>query len=331
MNVIPEIIVIDDVPDAANDFAALIEAQTGLKVQPFINYQELLDFISQVHVKIVILDQVMPEIRGTELYEKIKKIDSRIKAIMLTGEATKDEVAKAVNNGFSLYLSKGDISLLPHKVLEIYTQYELSVSKDLQNKSVTKLMPFWKRIFSPYSLVSCTPYGPLKVSDEGETILDIYEGEEKEWSSSITIENKVSIEEKSEQKLETELSVSAEWIRNLASIINANISTQFSKHFSYSTQQNSTQRKTYKIPQHTNEDGKSVYRRVIEQFPIFQYYHVVIKKVCHWCKQTKYISIIVSKQTNRIKTQQTDYMSDSSKNIIDLGIHRISQLVNPRD
>lgn len=330
-SVIPEIIVIDDAPDAANDFAALIEAQTGLKVQPFMNHQELLDFVSHVYVKIAILDQVMPETRGTELFEKIKKFNPNIKAIMLTGEATKDEVAKAMNSGFSLYLSKGDISLLPHKVLEIYTEYELSTSKDLRNKVKTKLFPFWKRIFSPYSLVSCTPYGPQRIAEEGEPILDIYEGEEKEWNSNLTIENSINIEEKSEKKLETEFSVSTEWIKDLASKINSNIATQFSKQFSLTAQQNTSQRRTYRIPQPSSEVGVSVSRRVIEQFPIFQYYHVVIQKVCHWCKQAKSISIIVSKQTNRVKTQQTDYLSDNTKKVIDLGIHSVSKLVNPHD
>lgn len=328
---IPEIIVIDDAPDAAKDFAALIEAQTGLKVQSFSNPNELLDFITHVPVKVAILDQVMPEIRGTELFEKIKNIDPNIKAIMLTGEANKDEVAKAMNSGFSLFLSKSDITQLSHKVLEIYTQYELSISKDLKNRTTTKLFPFWKGIFSPYYLVSCMPYGSQKISEEGECILDIYEGEEKEWSSSLNVENKVHIEKKSEQKLESELSVSPEWIRGLALSINSNISTLFSKQFSSTSQQTSTQRRIYKIPQHPNGEGITVSRRVIEQFPVFQYYHVVIRKVCRWCKQAKYISIIVSKQTNKIKTKQTDYMSDNSKKVIDLGLHSISKHINPRD
>lgn len=320
---IPEIIIIDDSPGAAKDYADLIEAQTGLKVKSFVDAEKLLDFVAHANVKVAILDQVMPEIKGTELFEKIKNIDPNIRAIMLTGEASTEDVAKAMNTGFSLYLSKGDITQLPHHVLKVYTQYEVSISKKLKNETSTKLFPFWKRLFSPYSLVSCTPYGSPEVSDDGECILDIYEGEEKEWNSSIAIENRINIEEKSEKKLESELAVSTEWIKKLASSINANITVQFSRQFSYSTQQNTAQKRTYKIPQHTDEDGKSVSRRVIEQFPILQYYHVVIKKVCHWCKQAKYISIIVSKQTNRIQTKQTDYMSDNSKKVIDLGIHGI--------
>ena len=196
---IPEIIIIDDSPGAAKDYADPIEAQTGLKVKSFVDAEKLLDFVAHANVKVAILDQVMPEIKGTELFEKIKNIDPNIRAIMLTGEASTEDVAKAMNTGFSLYLSKGDITQLPHHVLKVYTQYEVSISKKLKNETSTKLFPFWKRLFSPYSLVSCTPYGSPEVSDDGECILDIYEGEEKEWNSSIAIENRINIEEKSEK------------------------------------------------------------------------------------------------------------------------------------
>lgn len=135
---VPEIIVIDDAPGAAEDFAELIEAQTGLKVQPFVDPNKLLEFIAHANVKVAILDQVMPEIRGTELFERIRGIDPNIRAIMLTGEASKDEIIKAMNGGFSLYLSKGDITQLPHKVLEVYTQYEVSISKNLKNETADR-------------------------------------------------------------------------------------------------------------------------------------------------------------------------------------------------
>ena len=55
---IPEIVVIDDAPNAAQDFADLIEAQTGLKTKAFSNPSDLLDYISHANVKIAILDQV---------------------------------------------------------------------------------------------------------------------------------------------------------------------------------------------------------------------------------------------------------------------------------
>ena len=55
---IPEIIVIDDAPNAANDFAELIEAQTGFKVKPFVNPNELLDYINHCNFYVDMSDIV---------------------------------------------------------------------------------------------------------------------------------------------------------------------------------------------------------------------------------------------------------------------------------
>lgn len=115
---IPEIVVIDDAPNAAQDFADLIEAQTGLKTKAFSNPSDLLDYISHANVKIAILDQVMPDIKGTDLFEKINQIDPNIQAIMLTGEASREDLSYAINLGFSKFLNKNEISKLSGIVLE---------------------------------------------------------------------------------------------------------------------------------------------------------------------------------------------------------------------
>ena len=80
-----------------------------------------------------VIDQVMPVLKGTELFHKIRQIDPNVLAIMLTGEATKEELAKAINVGFSFYLSKNEISKLSNYVLDLFTKYEVAISKELKN------------------------------------------------------------------------------------------------------------------------------------------------------------------------------------------------------
>lgn len=184
---IPEIIVIDDAPNAANDFAELIEAQTGFKVKPFDNPNELLDYVTHVNVKVAVIDQVMPVLKGTELFHKIRQIDPNVLAIMLTGEATKEELAKAINVGFSFYLSKNEISKLSNYVLDLFTKYEVAISKELKNVPAKKLFSFWRHPFTSCDIVNCMPYGGMVISEEGECILDIYAGQEKEWNTILTL------------------------------------------------------------------------------------------------------------------------------------------------
>lgn len=326
---IPEIIVIDDAPNASNEYAELIEAQTGIKVKAFTMPEDVLDYVSHVNVKVAVLDQVMPNLHGTELFERIKEIDPNVKAIMLTGEASKEEVINAINVGFSTYLSKDKIMQLPAKVLDLFTQYEISISKDLQSKDNKRLFPIWKRILSPCYLVSCTPHGPLTVIGDGENILDILAGQEKEWNLSNSIENRIQIEAKIEQKLASELNFSAREIKHIAAVLNSTITAQSSKLFSFTIQQTNSQRQFYKIEQDKGAEPQ-VSRRVIEQFPVFQQYRIIIRKVCRICKQAKYLTFIVSKQTSKVKTIQTDHMSDNSTKTVDLGIHNISKIVTPR-
>ena len=328
---VPEIVVIDDAPNAANDYAALIEAQTGLKVKPFDNPNELLEYLSHVSVKVAIIDQVMPLMKGTELFAKIKEIDPNVLAIMLTGEATKEEVAKAMNIGFSQFLSKNEIAKLSTNVLDLFTKYEVMISKELKNKLSTKLFPNWRHPFMLCRLVSCVPYGEMVVSEEGDCILDIYAGQEKEWCVTSNIDHKLQIETKIEQKLETELSISSQQIKGLSDRINANILAQSSKLYSFSVQRTESQKLSYKLPDPKDNSTIYVSRRVIEQFPIFQLYRIVLCKICRWCKQAKYISIIVSKQTSKFKTKQIDHMSDGSTNEIDLGIHNMSKQISPKN
>lgn len=325
---IPEIIVIDDAPNAANDFAELIEAQTGFKVKPFVNPNELLDYVTHVNVKVAVIDQVMPVLKGTELFHKIRQIDPNVLAIMLTGEATKEELAKAINVGFSSYLSKNEISKLSNYVLDLFTKYEVAISKELKNVPAKKLFSFWRHPFTSCDIVSCMPYGGMVISEDGECILDIYAGQEKEWNTISNIDNKVQIEKKIEQKLETELSISAQQI---SESINSSIIAQSSKLYSISSQHTESQKLTYKLPESQNQESVHVSRRVIEQFPIYQLHRIVLRKTCRLCKQAKYISIIVSKQTTRFKTKQIDHMSDGSTREIDLGIHSISKTINPRN
>lgn len=330
---IPEIIVIDDSPNAAKEFAELIEYQTGFRVKPFIKSTDLLEYIEYTNVKVAVIDQVMPDIRGTELFEQIKQKAPNVLGLMLTGEATKEEVAKAINGGFSSYLSKNEIVKLPDKVLELYVKYnKIAESKEIKATKALRIFPFYRKVFSPCFLVSCIQYGSTIVSDDSETILDIYAGEEKEWSSVVIVENKIQIDEGLEKKLESELSLSARQIRRVATKINSNILSHFSKSYTFGVKQTDIKKTKYMLPAPSSLNEVHVSRRVIEQYPLFQRYCVILRQDCYFCKQSTYIPVIISKQTTKLKTYQTDYFSDSTPpKKIDLGIHNAAKSITPRN
>ena len=66
-----EILVVDDNLEAAKSFAELIEASLQIRTLPESNPDEVLDKVRNENIKVVVLDQRMPRISGTELYKKI--------------------------------------------------------------------------------------------------------------------------------------------------------------------------------------------------------------------------------------------------------------------
>ena len=93
-----EVLVVDDVLSAANDYARLIETKIGLQVAYTSDVEEALKYVQYNDMKVLVLDQKMP-VTGTQLLEKLRPFTSA-RAIMLTGEADKEELGNAINPNF---------------------------------------------------------------------------------------------------------------------------------------------------------------------------------------------------------------------------------------
>ncbi|TQE19510.1 response regulator [Streptomyces ipomoeae] len=58
-------------------------------------------------MSVVVLDQRMgPDLSGTELFQRLRAVRPDVRAIMLTGEASADEVGQALALGFHDYLPR---------------------------------------------------------------------------------------------------------------------------------------------------------------------------------------------------------------------------------
>jgi len=135
-----DILIVEDVESAAKQYRDLIRFTLGK--EPFVELSPFraLEIVDQYPIKVLIVDQKMPEITGTELVRKVQKKHPNIVSIMLTGLADKDEVGEAVNLGFFRYIHKRDISkkLIPtvdealqqhDLVAELRKKYKVSVGE----------------------------------------------------------------------------------------------------------------------------------------------------------------------------------------------------------
>jgi DNA-binding NtrC family response regulator len=68
-------------------------------VHVFANPEEAEVFVDNHEVDLVISDEMMPEMRGSELLAKIHGKHPDICNIVLSGQADKDDIVRAVNEG----------------------------------------------------------------------------------------------------------------------------------------------------------------------------------------------------------------------------------------
>ena len=135
-----QVIVVDDDKQAARAFAELIEAKLKIPVKPETEPNEVLKLVAGENIKVIVLDQRMPELSGTELYKKIKNINPHIVALMLTGEAERKEVCDAISIGYlDCIVEKNDIQSLPNKVVIALAEYEKRLIKEEKTLSIPPL------------------------------------------------------------------------------------------------------------------------------------------------------------------------------------------------
>ena len=137
-----DILIVEDDKDTANQYGLVINRR--LKIEPFVETspRHALEIVAQNPIKVLVVDQKMPELTGTELVREVQKKHPDIVSIMLTGLATKAEVGEAVNLGFFRYIDKEDVTeeLIPtiedalrhyDLVAELREEYERLVGKEI--------------------------------------------------------------------------------------------------------------------------------------------------------------------------------------------------------
>lgn len=314
-----DVLVVDDIPSAAEDYAKIIGARLGLKTAFTTNPTEAEQIVRNSDMKVVVLDQVMP-VKGTELLPKLKAFNPHIKFLMLTGEASNEEIGSAVNLGFDGYLDKKKISELEAKVRGLYADYESSFVENLskQKPSFLSLLFKWplpKKIFVLLRSVITDTYID---ETKKETILEIFAGQEKCKTKQISEAREIETDKTNEESVCADLKITFDDLGSVKSklakttSIKKKIVQQFSE----------TSSVKYKLPQ--SVEG-SVDHRIIECSPVYEVTKVVLGIRQLFDKEMKRSCLFIRKFTGRYHILQTDYNHDDTVKTTDLGIHALAE------
>lgn len=313
-----EILIVDDDAAAVQTFAEMIETQLNLKALYTTDPEEALEHIKEGSIKVAILDQRMPKMTGTELYAKIKAFNPYIRVIMLTGEASREEVAKAfLQMGYCDYLGKNEIGNLSKKTINALAKYEIEISKKPSSFNPVQINVYkrWNyKFFTKKFYVISLIKGEELHLEKWHTTLEL-DASEMEVEDLCTFENEIILSDELEQKNTKSLTFRNLKMVDLKSQIDNVITQNYYSTFKTKSAKTHKRKIKYNL-QEGAENGKCVVKKVFERTPMYIKFTVVIREDCTICGGSKIKIFDVYKQIPKTQSRVTLYYSDSTKSTV---------------
>ncbi len=138
----PKLLAVDDDPQTLLLIADAL-AEQGLQIFTTDDPEAGLELFLQERPRIVLLDFVMPKVRGMELLERILSADPAANVILITGHYSTETAIEAIQKGACDYLTKPlDIQRLRDRVASVLVEAEIRRKTLLLDKELLKACQF---------------------------------------------------------------------------------------------------------------------------------------------------------------------------------------------
>jgi CheY-like chemotaxis protein len=324
------ILIVDDVHAFAESAATLVSARTGIATDFVTDPDEALAEIEREPVAVVVLDQKMPKMPGTELFQRIKLIRPDIRAIMLTGEASADEVGTAIQTGYHDYLAKSRIEELPEKVVLQYTQQLAAAALD-RPESPTVVWPrrWWRRLFrtTQIKLLTAVELNHRHIDqDAWRTIIQLNAGEQRKvtYQSSHTVE--VTISQESKRALKATLNLQTKVLDSaVTSILEDSETITRTRTDKANASRSHSQEQTLSLPEPADPHAPTTVRaRHFQQAPIYRKLLVTLQVRCSGCRTRTPVPLLIYIGTDQVATRHKDHLNDGTTRTLDTGFLPLS-------
>jgi ActR/RegA family two-component response regulator len=324
-----DVLILDDDRGAGQEYARLVERETGLRVVFTDSPKDALELIRTNLVKVAVLDQRIGATRGTDVFGKLHEIDPLVKGVMFTGQADAAEVGEAMGGGSAQYLSKPDVSKLGGVVLAQYHQYQIeAASAALEHAPVTILtrkhgLPPWRRsvIYQLLKLeVVDESFVPL---DEWATVVSLQAGETQKHTTTGSFKEVLTLETESQHKLNADLGLKLPEMQVLDVALKQEIQHRLKRSTTIERGSGWSQEHTYQLPPEPDDPSRlHVKSRRIERSPVYRRLKVSLLCRCSCCRTVTIVPLMVSEATGGMATRQVDTRSDGQVFTTDTGIER---------
>lgn len=316
-----QVLVVDDVPGAAETYARLISAKTALVVAATLDPTEALKIVRENPVLVAVLDQVMEPTSGTELFEQIRALDPRVGAVMLSGEANLGDAAVATRLNYEDILSKTQVDELPSVVRNIYFRRLASLAADGPD-SVVELVPFRRRLglFSRPA-VRLALWSLLEadhIEDEDwTTFLQVSAGQQV--AEQVVLQTRKRYELTRGSRSSLKANFGGRFLKSLEASIETDLGQEVAETTEREIELTKTVSMTYELPQPQDVNVPHVRARNYQYAPVSNLVRAVLQVQCRQCGGTSTHVINLRVATGHYATRHVDVLHDGQTKIVPTG------------
>lgn len=174
----PSIVIVDDEESILKELRILLGRT--YKVHVFANPEDAEEFVDQNKVDLVVSDEMMPEMRGSELLARIHKKHPDICNIVLSGQAEKDDIVRAVNEGhiFSFLYKPAERQQLMNVIEKGLENRNMKIQLAEQNVQLKEYSENLEKMVEEKTAQLVKAYDRLNMLDENKMYFLVYLSQE---------------------------------------------------------------------------------------------------------------------------------------------------------
>lgn len=174
----PSIVIVDDEESILKELRILLGRT--YKVHVFTNPEDAEVFVDRNEVDLVISDEMMPEMRGSVLLARIHEKHPAVCNIVLSGQAEKDDIVRAVNEGhiFSFLYKPAERQQLMNVIERGLENRNMKIQLAKQNAQLKEYSENLEKMVDEKTAQLVKAYDRLNMLDENKVSFLVYLSQE---------------------------------------------------------------------------------------------------------------------------------------------------------
>ena len=321
-----DILIVEDVKESLDTFGELVKLHLG--IEPFLtqeNPEQALEILKLYPIKVLITNQIMPNMYGPELVKKIKNdLHLKIPCILLTGFIGTIDASEAVNLDFFRLIDKGDAAadLIP-TIQSALIKYDI-------NAQANSFLELNELIFRKKDLIAFNneiKVYLIRISSIHDKIKS-----ENDWSTEYIAQRNVKTEHEIIIKRTVSSSIESGYnteqimdigsnILSLIGLLTAKVQSRVSLSIKELYENKIEIQAKYKIEINDLtdaplEDGSILVSREYQTAPVFTRINLFLKTECSCCNISRNFNLSIDLPSDIIALRQIEHFQNGKKRII---------------